>query len=113
MSEDQDDECLGRLKQVSKDQRDLDMCAEGFDVGSLSRLMGSEAVNYTAGLEDLYSKMLVKIENLSRLVEKTSAKVLEQVCQFNLLLNSFYFMVDKGSILYVLLDNLWYILMGF
>lgn len=83
MSEDQNDDCLGRVKQVSKDQRDLDMCAEGFDVGNLNKLMGSEAVNYTAGLENLYSKMLIKIESLSRLVEKSSAKVLAQVCQFN------------------------------
>ncbi|KAF3448037.1 hypothetical protein FNV43_RR08745 [Rhamnella rubrinervis] len=78
MSEDQNDDCLGRMKQVSKDQSDLDMCAEGFDVGILNRLMGSEAVNYTAGLENLYSKMLIKLESLSRLVEKSSAKVLEQ-----------------------------------
>lgn len=80
MSEDQNDECLGSMKQVSKDQRELDMCAEGFEVGSLSRLMGSEAVNYTAGLEDLYSKMLNKVESLARLVETSSARVLEQVC---------------------------------
>ncbi|KAM2117656.1 hypothetical protein ACFX1R_011179 [Malus domestica] len=51
---------------------------EGLDVGSLSRLMGSEATNYTAGVEDLYEKMLVKIETLTRLVEQSSAKVLEQ-----------------------------------
>lgn len=80
MSEDQNDECLGSMKQVSRDQRELDMCAEGFEVGSLSRLMGSEAVNYTAGLEDLYSKMLNKVESLARLVETSSARVLEQVC---------------------------------
>ncbi|CAN6715481.1 unnamed protein product [Malus baccata var. baccata] len=57
---------------------ELDMCSEGLEVGSLSRLMGSEATNYTAGVEDLYEKMLVKIETLTRLVEQSSAKVLGQ-----------------------------------
>lgn len=60
-------------------QRELDTCAEGVQIGSLRRLMGSEATNYTAGLEDLYEKMLAKLDSLARLVEKTSAKVHEQV----------------------------------
>ncbi|WJZ92876.1 hypothetical protein VitviT2T_011850 [Vitis vinifera] len=59
-------------------QRELDTCAEGVQIGSLRRLMGSEATNYTAGLEDLYEKMLAKLDSLARLVEKTSAKVHEQ-----------------------------------
>ncbi|PON42486.1 FAM175 family [Parasponia andersonii] len=78
MSEDRDDESLGQRKRVSKIQRELDMCAEGLEVGDLRRLVGPQAVNYTAGVEDLYEKMLTKIENLARLVEKSSAKVLEQ-----------------------------------
>lgn len=82
MNRDDDDERLSQLKQASKDQRELDASAEGFEVGRLSRLMGSEARNYTQNLEDLYQKMLVKIENLTGLVEKSSAKVLEQVCLF-------------------------------
>ncbi|XP_061375836.1 uncharacterized protein LOC133317947 [Gastrolobium bilobum] len=77
MNED-DDERLSRIKQDSKYQKELDESAEGFDVGRLRRLIGSEAKNYTEGLEDLYEKMLVKIENLTRSVEKSSAKVLEQ-----------------------------------
>lgn len=79
MNEDKDESSLNQIKQVSKDQRELDVCAEGFEVSSLSRLMGSEATNYTAGLENLYEKMLVKIENLARQVEMSSAKILEQV----------------------------------
>ena len=76
MAEDDND-----ATQVTKahDQRQLDTCAEGVLIGSLSRLMGSEATNYTAGLEDLYEKMLSKLDSLARLVEKTSAKVHEQV----------------------------------
>lgn len=79
MSEDRNDESLGQKKLVSKAQKELDMCAEGLEVGDLSRLLGSQAVNYTSGVEDLYEKMLAKVENLARLVEKSSAKVLEQV----------------------------------
>lgn len=70
---------MGKMKQATKDQRELNQCAEGFEVGRLSRMMGSEAKNYTEGLEELYQKMLVKIENLSGLVEKSSAMVIEQV----------------------------------
>ena len=73
------EERLSVIKERAKDQRELDGCAEGFDVGRLSRMMGSEARNYTAGLEDLYEKMLAKVQNLTRLVEQSNAKVLEQV----------------------------------
>lgn len=66
------------MSMLAKDQRQLDMCAEGFEVGSLSRLVGMEAANYTSGLEDLYEKMLEKLNGLARLVEKSSSKVLEQ-----------------------------------
>ncbi|TKY63565.1 hypothetical protein E2542_SST13441 [Spatholobus suberectus] len=78
MSDGGDEERLGRMRQAAKDQREMDGCAEGFDVGRLGRMMGSEARSYTEGLEELYQKMLVKIENLTGLVEKSSAKVLEQ-----------------------------------
>ncbi|XP_059668075.1 uncharacterized protein LOC132313364 [Cornus florida] len=71
-------ENLKSVKMGSKDQKELNMCAEGFEVARLSRLMGSEATNYTAELEELYKKMLSKLDGLARLVEKSSAKVLEQ-----------------------------------
>ncbi|KAL5072821.1 hypothetical protein RYX36_011805 [Vicia faba] len=78
MIRDDDDERLSKMKQASKDQMELDACVEGLEVGRLSKLMGSEAKNYTQSLEDLYLKMLVKIENLTTLVEQSSARVLEQ-----------------------------------
>ncbi|XWS67300.1 hypothetical protein CRYUN_Cryun05aG0275600 [Craigia yunnanensis] len=87
MNEDRNEENLIGMKQTAKDQSELDMCAQGMQIGRLSRLIGPEAVNYTAGLEDLYEKMLSKIESLARLVEASSAKVLEQV---SLLLLFFY-----------------------
>ncbi|KAE9603136.1 putative FAM175 family protein [Lupinus albus] len=73
----EDEERLSRMKQVAKDKKELDDYAEGFEIGKLSKLMGSEATSYTAGLEDLYEKMLLKIQNLTRDVENSSVKVLE------------------------------------
>ncbi|WCJ27981.1 hypothetical protein M5689_009692 [Euphorbia peplus] len=78
MNEDRDEGSLSGMKQVSSDQGVLDMCAEGFPVRDLSRLMGSETVNYSAGMENLYEKMLAKIDSLAKQVEKSNAKVLEQ-----------------------------------
>ncbi|XP_058729009.1 uncharacterized protein LOC131601253 [Vicia villosa] len=78
MVRDNEDERLNKMKQASKDQMELDACVEGLEVSRLSKLMGSEAKNYTQSLEDLYLKMLVKIENLTTLVEQSSARVLEQ-----------------------------------
>ncbi|XP_022748424.1 BRCA1-A complex subunit Abraxas 1-like isoform X2 [Durio zibethinus] len=78
MNEDRNEGKLIGMKQTTKDQSQLDMCTEGMQIGRLSRLIGPEAVSYTSGLEDLYEKMLSKIESLARLVEASSAKVLEQ-----------------------------------
>lgn len=79
MNEDRDETSLSGMKQVSSDQSDLDMCTEGFPVSNLSRLMGSEASNYSAGMENFYEKMLSKIDSLAKQVEKSNAKVFEQV----------------------------------
>ncbi|KAK3032862.1 hypothetical protein RJ639_037039 [Escallonia herrerae] len=75
---DGDDERLSSLKRAARDQRELDMHAEGFEIGRLGRLMGSDAANYAGELEGLYGKMLAKLDGLARLVEKSSAKVIEQ-----------------------------------
>ncbi|KAI4353459.1 hypothetical protein L6164_002408 [Bauhinia variegata] len=74
MNEDKDHDRNHSLK----DQRELDMCAEGFEVGRLRKMVGSEATNYTWSLEDLYEKMLVKMGNLAIMVEDSSAKLCEQ-----------------------------------
>lgn len=70
---------LNEKKRIANDQRELDMCAQGFEVGKLSRLVGYEAVNYTSSLEDLYGSMLAKLEGLARQVEKSNALVNEKV----------------------------------
>lgn len=78
MSEDRHEDSLSGMKQAIKDQREIDACADGFQVAKLNRLLGSDAANYTGGVEDLYEKMLTKIESVARLVEESSAKVFEQ-----------------------------------
>lgn len=74
-----EEESLSAKKEKVSDQEQLDLCAEGFQVESLKRLVGPDAASYTAGLEDLYEKMLAKVESLARLVESSSAQVLELV----------------------------------
>ncbi|XP_058075510.1 uncharacterized protein LOC131223929 isoform X2 [Magnolia sinica] len=76
--EEADRESLNRVRRTSKEQQGLDACAEGFELGRLSRLIGSEAGNYTSEVECLYSKMLAKLEGLAMAVEKSSARVLDQ-----------------------------------
>ncbi|KAG9455224.1 hypothetical protein H6P81_008128 [Aristolochia fimbriata] len=76
--EEETKESLDRLRTVSNEQRVLDSCAEGYDVGRLRRMVGPEATNYASQVEDLYCKMLAKLEGLARVVEKSSAQVLEQ-----------------------------------
>ncbi|XP_038720969.1 uncharacterized protein LOC120013288 [Tripterygium wilfordii] len=73
-----EEESLRESKEATRDQKQLDKCVEGFQVRRLKQLLGSESASYTAGLEDLYEKMLAKIESLARQVEISSAKVLEQ-----------------------------------
>ncbi|CAM8924585.1 hypothetical protein QQ045_022167 [Rhodiola kirilowii] len=69
---------LSEKKRIANDQMELDLCARGFEVGKLSRLVGSEAVNYTSSLEDLYGSMLAKLEGLARQLEKSNAQIIEK-----------------------------------
>ncbi|KAL1193803.1 hypothetical protein V5N11_031932 [Cardamine amara subsp. amara] len=78
MSVDRDEGSLSGKKQAVKDQKEIDALAEGFQVGNLKRLVGAEAANYTGGIEQMYERMLAKIEGLVSDVEKSSARVFEQ-----------------------------------
>ncbi|KAK1409949.1 hypothetical protein QVD17_36480 [Tagetes erecta] len=51
---------------------------DDFKIGRLKNLMGSGAATYTAELEELYNNMLNKVNGLAKLVEQSSARVLEQ-----------------------------------
>lgn len=77
------------LSSKNQSQSQLDLCADGFQLKQLENLTGPVASGYTAEVEDLYSKMIGKLNGLARLVEKSSVKVLEQViivtCLFPLL----------------------------
>ncbi|XP_044474088.1 uncharacterized protein LOC123202299 [Mangifera indica] len=72
-----DEDSMTAKKERASDKKQLDLCAEGFQIERLRRLMGPEAANFTESLEELYEKMLAKAESLARLVESSSAKVLE------------------------------------
>ncbi|KAL8462939.1 hypothetical protein ACS0TY_033813 [Phlomoides rotata] len=80
MVEDENQESLADKKNQLNNQKQLDTCADGFEIGRLRTLMSTES-SYTAELEGLYDKMLAKIVGLSRSVEETNTKVLEQVIQ--------------------------------
>ncbi|XP_021744917.1 uncharacterized protein LOC110710879 [Chenopodium quinoa] len=69
---------LKEMKRVAKDQKDLEAyAAAGYELGSLSRLVGSDAVSYVSGVEELYEKMLARLDCLAAQVEGSSSKVLE------------------------------------
>ncbi|XP_074264555.1 uncharacterized protein LOC141587037 [Silene latifolia] len=72
---------LSEMKKAGNDQKELDgYVSAGYDVGSLNRLVGSDAVGYMVGVEELYDTMLAKLQGLARIVEASSARVLEQEC---------------------------------
>lgn len=54
------------------------LCDEEFKIGRLKNLMGSQAANYTDELEELYYNMIKKLNGLAKVVEQSSARVLEQ-----------------------------------
>ncbi|KAL2901063.1 BRCA1-A complex subunit Abraxas 1 [Bienertia sinuspersici] len=66
-------------KKVVKDSKELESYVEEYELGGLSKLMGSDAVNYMSGVEEFYEKMLAKLDCLARQVESSSAKVFEMV----------------------------------
>lgn len=72
-------ESLRSLQGSAAAQLLLDSVAEGFTMERLAHLVGPGVEEYALELEDLYRKMLLKLEGLARLVEKSSARVLEQV----------------------------------
>lgn len=79
MNEDRDEGSLSAKKEAAKDQKEVDALAEGFRVGDLKRLVGAEAASYTGAIEEMYERMLAKVESLASEVEKSSARVLELV----------------------------------
>ncbi|KAI3987275.1 hypothetical protein MKX01_031759 [Papaver californicum] len=80
---------LGELKEREKGQKKLDNFVQGFEVGRLSSLMGSQAMSYTQELEALYEAMLMKLEGLARVVEKSNEKVFEQELRIVKMRNKF------------------------
>ncbi|KAI0501893.1 hypothetical protein KFK09_016838 [Dendrobium nobile] len=71
-------ETLRSLQDKAAGQLLLDSAADGFTMERLAHLIGPGVAEYASELEDLYRNMLLKLEGLARLVEKSSARVLEQ-----------------------------------
>ncbi|KAJ6804733.1 uncharacterized protein M6B38_184490 [Iris pallida] len=72
---------------IGGDDMDVEWSVEGFGVEKMEGLIGEKAADYTAELEELYQKMLAKLEGLARMVEKSSAWVLDQETQNSVLRN--------------------------
>lgn len=70
---------LGEREVEVEDEGEREKKIEGFDREKLKQLVGPSATGYTGALEDMYGKMIAKLQNLARLVEESSALVLEQV----------------------------------
>ncbi|KAL9263593.1 hypothetical protein AKJ16_DCAP03799 [Drosera capensis] len=66
---------LGALKREEEEGMALEAYAEGYDVGSLGRLMGGMNVE---GIEELYERMLRRLEGLARKVEVSEEKVIQK-----------------------------------
>ncbi|XP_072974833.1 uncharacterized protein [Typha angustifolia] len=69
---------IGRTQEVAREKKVLDKFVEGFEIERLEQMVGAGAGKCIPELEDLYGRMLLKLESLARLVEKSSARVLQQ-----------------------------------
>lgn len=63
---------------VGREQSALDMYSSGFSVDRLARLAGPDAEQRVSDLEDLYGRMVLKLEYLAKQVGESSAAVAEQ-----------------------------------
>eukprot|EP00249_Psilotum_nudum_P020048 c27536_g1_i1 orf=735-2048(-) len=63
---------------LAKEQLLLDMYSEGYSVGRLVNLIGSNGMQRVPELEDLYARMLSKLESLAKQVCELSAALAEQ-----------------------------------
>ncbi|KAJ8506486.1 hypothetical protein OPV22_007372 [Ensete ventricosum] len=63
---DGEQESLNRLQELARGQHLLDSSTRGFGAERLERLVGPAATGYTSELEDLYGKMLLKLESFGQ-----------------------------------------------
>ncbi|KAL9271701.1 hypothetical protein AKJ16_DCAP19300 [Drosera capensis] len=75
MREDEREASLGELRREKEEGMALEAYAEGYDMGSLGRLMRRMNVK---GIEELYEKMLRRLKGLAREVEVSEEKVIEK-----------------------------------
>lgn len=70
---------LERLKRASKEQEELNVCAQGYDVQRLGKMVGAYAPHCVSEMEDLYRSMQTKLETLGSAVVNSSSRVRLQV----------------------------------
>lgn len=63
---------------LAKEQAVLDMYSEGYKVDKLASFVGSDGMRQVPELEDLYAKMLSKLETLAKHVCESSSALAEQ-----------------------------------
>lgn len=66
---------LERLKRASKEQEELNVCAQGYDVQRLGKMVGAYAPHCVSEMEDLYRSMQAKLEAVASAVGNSSSRV--------------------------------------
>ncbi|XP_078435998.1 BRISC complex subunit Abro1-like protein [Wolffia australiana] len=72
------DKSLLISKKIYRDSASLAAYTEGYTLESLRRMVGANGERQKTDVEQLYESMLLKLEGLAKLVEKSSAEILEQ-----------------------------------
>ncbi|CAA7389354.1 unnamed protein product [Spirodela intermedia] len=73
-----EDKSLINSRRTSRDSAALGGLAEGYKLERLRQMVGPNAERHKSELEQLYESMLLKLEGLAELVEKSSVGILEQ-----------------------------------
>lgn len=73
---------MERLKRASKEQEELNVCAQGYDVQRLGKMVGAYAPHCVSEMEDLYRSMQTKLETVASAVVNSSSRVRLEVKNF-------------------------------
>ena len=91
------DGSLLNIRRTSRDSAALAGLTEGYTLERLWQMVGADAEGHRSELEQLYESMLLKLEGLTKLVEKSSGGILEQVSFARSTCISFIFFVGLCS----------------
>lgn len=93
-----EDKSLISSRRISRDSAALGGLTDGYKLERLRQMVGPNAERHKTELEQLYEGMLLKLEGLTQLVEKSSAGIIEQVkCPMNIyIIFSIYIIYSVG-----------------